>query len=173
MKNKFRPLHSTNNAALGSFVAIITSLIFAFVVEETTQYKGHAFQIAGYWFSGFMLWWMISTVLRSLTAEYRWRIGHYLAHKMLPVVERTRAEGNVMRLNINDTLISQYLIANNVLTVAFTALQVISVLKIGFPIAFVHVVSCGLFLVASQVILRYTLSRISRESYVAKATPVR
>lgn len=123
----------------------------------------------------------IQYVLRSMTANYFWKVHRYLAEVLHPVAMRAREDGMVLRPTINDATVSRFLCMLNVPLLLICAVNLVS--NVYFPDA---LVSGGhrappLILWASTLcytplfyyVRHVTVKRLVRESWVAKATPVR
>ena len=122
----------------------------------------------------------IKYVLRSMTANYFWKVHRYLAEVLHPVAMRARADGMVLRPTINDATVSRFLFMLNGPLLLICAANLVS--NVYFPAAMIGSgrVSGVVFWVTSLAYtpwfyyVRYvTLKRLVRESWVAKATPVR
>lgn len=122
----------------------------------------------------------IKYVLRSMTANYFWKVHRYLAEVLHPVAMRAREDGMVLRPTINDAAVSRFLFMLNVPVLLVCAANLIS--NVYFPnvmigegrvASVVFWVSTLCYMPVFYYVRHVTVKRLVRESWVAKATPVR
>lgn len=122
----------------------------------------------------------IKFVLRSMTANYFWKVHRYLAEVLHPVAMRAREDGLVLRLTINDAAVSRFLCMLNVPLLLVVAANFVS--NVYFPdvrigegrvASVVFWVTSLAYIPVFYYVRHVTVKRLVRESWVAKATPVR
>lgn len=122
----------------------------------------------------------IKYVLRSMTANYFWKVHRYLAEVLHPVAMRARADGMVLRPTINDATVSRFLFMLNVPVLLICAANLVS--NVYFPdfmigegrvAGVIFWVTTLCYIPVFYYVRHVTVKRLVRESWVAKATPVR
>lgn len=145
----------------------------AFVTFQCPDYNGVIYGLS------FILL-AIKYVLRSMTANYFWKVHRYLAEVLHPVAMRAREDGMVLRPTINDAAVSRFLFLLNVPLLLICAANLIS--NVYFPdvrigegrvASVVFWVTSLAYIPVFYYVRHVTVKRLVRESWVAKATPVR
>lgn len=114
-------------------------------------------------------------VMRSLTSKYFWDVHHYLGDYMQPLVEKTRAEGNVLRISINDAVVFRFVLLLNSAVCAAIALNFTAhVYFYNAPnaVAFGFWGGVVLYTASFYLIRNHVAKRILRAGWVAKARPM-
>lgn len=117
----------------------------------------------------------ICNLLWSLTTRYYCLVHNYLSDYMYPLVERTRTEGNALRISITDSVVSRFICALDglmllVIGMNFAANTYFPEVEHTVAVAFwggALVYTAGFYAIRHNVV-----KRILRDGWVAKARPM-
>lgn len=117
----------------------------------------------------------ICNLLWSLTTHYYCSVHNYLADYLYPLVERTRTEGNALRISITDSVVSRFIGALDGLMLLVIGMNFAA--KTYFP-EVEHAAAAAfwggaLIYTAGFYAIRHNVAkRILRAGWVAKARPM-